>query len=109
MVRMQQQATGGRLAVRQGAPQPGQVFVVNDEGQMVVQGAQGGDAGSSDAGGGTARARPRKGAQQRARDIVQGGLDQMREWGSDIVAEMRLLQASQPTSCSRTMDTEDGG
>ena len=95
--------------MRQGAPQPGQVFVVNDEGQMVVQGAQGGDAGSSDAGGGTARARPRKGAQQRARDIVQGGLDQMREWGSDIVAEMRLLQASQPTSCSRTMDTEDRG
>ena len=33
----------------------------------------------------------------------------MKEWGSDIVAEMRLLQASQPTSSTRTTATEGGG
>ena len=75
--------------------------------------AQGGDTGSSEAGGGGSRARTRtrtrRGSQQRARDIVRGGLDQLREWGSGIVAEVRVLQASQHTSSTKTVDNEVGG
>ena len=95
--------------MRQGAHQPGQVFVVNDEGQMVLQGAQGGDNGGSEAGGGDSGPRTRKGAQQRARDIVREGLGQLRDWGSEIVAEVRVLQASQPTSSTKRTATEAGG
>ena len=88
-------------------PQPGQFFVVNEEGQMVAQGAQGGDPRNSDRGGGTARAR--RGSQQRVGHLVSGGLDQMKEWGSKIVAEVKWLQANQPISSSRRTATEDGG
>ena len=109
MVRMQP-APGSRLAVRQGGGhQPGQVFVVNDEGQMVLQGAQAGDSGGSEAGGGASGPRTRKGAQQRARDIVREGLGQLRDWGSEIVAEVRVLQASQLTSSTKKTATEAGG
>ena len=95
--------------MRQGGHQPGQVFVVNDEGQMVLQGAQAGDSGGSEAGGGASGPRTRKGAQQRARDIVRGGLDQLRDWGSEIVAEVRVLQANQHTSSIKRTATEAGG
>ena len=109
MVRVPQQAPGTRLAVRQSGPQPGQVFVVNDEGQMVPQGAQGADGGNSEASGGNSGPRTRKGAQQRARDIVREGLGQLRDWGSEIVAEVRVLQANKPTSFTKTTATEAGG
>ena len=33
----------------------------------------------------------------------------MKEWGSDIVAEVKLLQVNQPTSYTRKMATEAGG
>ena len=86
-----------------------QPAVVNDEGQMVPQGAQGADNGGSEASGGNSGPRTRKGAQQRARDIVRGGLDQLRDWGSEIVAEVRVLQESQHTSSIRRTATETRG
>ena len=63
----------------------------------------------SEAGGGNSGPRTRKGAQQRARDIVREGLGQLRDWGSEIVAEVRVLQANQPTSSTKTTATEAGG
>ena len=90
-----------------GAPaRPQGVYVVDSTGQLVPQEEQGAESGAP---GGEPGSRSRRGSQQRARDIVREGIEDLKTWGKQIVAETQLWQARRPTSCTRRSTEEDGG
>ena len=71
-----------------GAPaRPQGVYVVDSTGQLVPQEEQEAESGAM---GGTPG---RRGSQQRARDIIREGIEDVKTWGKQIVAEIWLRRS----------------
>ena len=68
--------------------------MVDSTGQLVPQEEQGAESGALE---GKPGSRNRRGSQQRARDIVREGIEDLKTWGKQIVAETQSWQATKHT------------